>query len=263
MVFPVFADHLDQLARRRPAAVIPWASPVPYFGAAPSSVVATVGINPSSLEFLDEGGHELDGNARRLPTLRSLGLQRWADADSRHLRRVVSSCGAYFNGQPYERWFGVLERVLSPSGITYYGPEPSAAHLDLVAFATRQKWSSLPFQERRRLLASTSAPFAMLIRFMSARVLVLNGRSVVEAFESSGRAEFEPVRMKSWDLPRAATDVPGFAYVGRIDRFAGVPLGRVVTVVGFNHNLQSSFGVTSTVVDEIGVWLASLIRGNL
>ena len=260
MLLPVFADHLDRLDRRRPASVIPWAAPVPYFGAALSSVVATVGINPSSLEFTDAMGRELDGQERRLPTLRSLGLQRWADADSRHLRRVVSDCSTYFSGRPYDRWFSVLERVLKRSGFTYYGREPSASHIDLVAFATRQRWSSLPVQERRRLLRSTSAPFALLVRSISARVLVLNGRSVIEAFETSAQTELEPVRMTTWDLPRTGGSVPGFAYVGRINEFAGVPLDRDVTVAGFNHNLQSSFGVTSAVIQEIGVWLASLIR---
>ena len=73
-----------------------------------------------------------------LPTLRSLGINSWADADSRHVEQVVAGCNRYFMIRPYNRWFGVLERVLSPMGYTYYGEEPSACHIDLVAFRNQK-----------------------------------------------------------------------------------------------------------------------------
>ena len=259
MVLPIFADHFDHLDRCTPSPVISWACPVPYFGDACAAAVATVGINPSNLEFMDNSGRELDGQARRLPTLRSLGLRSWAHADSRHLRQVVASCTSYFERRPYDRWFGVLERILRPAGCTYYGQDPSACHVDLVAFATRRKWSSLLGRERRHLLDSTSEGLALLVRSMSAQVFVLNGSSVVRAFEISARTTLEPVRNRSWDLPRRVGSVPGLAYMGSINELAGVPLGRTLTVVGFNHNMQSSFGVTSKVIEEVGEWLASVV----
>ena len=67
--------------------------------------VATVGINPSNLEFMDEAGNELQGAARRFHTLTSLGLQSWGEADSRHLETIAHSCSAYFDRNPYDRWF--------------------------------------------------------------------------------------------------------------------------------------------------------------
>ena len=259
MALPVFADYLDYLNGRIPYPVIPWACPVPYFGSALSAEVATVGINPSNLEFVDNRGRELEGFARRLPTLRSLGLSCWGEADSQHLRQIIASCDHYFENKPYVRWFGVLERVLGPAGYTYFGSEPTACHLDLFAFATRYKWSSLRLQERRKLLDSTSEVLALLISIIPARILVLNGKSVVQAFESLAQCSLEPMPVRSWDLPRAADAVSGFAYVGSVSDVAGIPLGRSMTVAGFNHNLQSSFGVTSIVIEEIGDWLASLI----
>ena len=258
MVFPIFVDYFDYLDRRSPSSVLPWACPVPYFGAAPTAALATVGINPSNLEFVDNAGRELEGEARRLPTLRSLGIRRWADADSRHIGQVVGGCNHYFETQPYNRWFGVLERALRLADCTYYGKDPSACHVDLVAFATRQKWSSLSVRERNQLLDNTSHGFALLIRSMPTEVLVLNGRSVVQAFETLARVTLEATRIPSWDLPRTNGVIPGFAYVGSIDEFAGVPLGRTLMVAGLNHNLQSSFGVTSTVIEGVGKWLASL-----
>ena len=255
---PVFVDYLDYLDRHTPSTVLPWACPVPYFGAASEASVATVGINPSNLEFTDNRGRELEGQARRLPTLRSLGISSWADADSRHVEQLVAGCNRYFMIRPYNRWFGVLERVLSPIGYTYYGEEPSACHIDMVAFATRNKWSSLSSYDRGSLLEGTRYGFAELMAHTPTQLLVLNGRSVVRAFEASAGITLDATRVRSWDLRRSNGITPGIAYAGSTDEFAGIPLGRTLTVVGFNHNLQSSFGVTSAVIEGVGMWLASL-----
>ena len=56
--------------------MIPWSCPVPAFGDLLNSFVATLGLNPSNREFVDEEGNELEGAARRLHTLRSLSLSR-------------------------------------------------------------------------------------------------------------------------------------------------------------------------------------------
>ena len=61
--------------------IIPWSIPVPSFGDVSAARVATVGINPSNKEFVDEFDRELDGTKRRFPTLTSLGLREWSDAD--------------------------------------------------------------------------------------------------------------------------------------------------------------------------------------
>ena len=39
--------------------IIPWAAPIPVFGDLCTSRVATVGLNPSNREFVDEDGIEL------------------------------------------------------------------------------------------------------------------------------------------------------------------------------------------------------------
>ena len=260
MPFPLFVDYLDYLDHYMPSTVLPWACPVPYFGAASVASVATVGINPSNLEFTDSRGRELEGQARRLPTLRSLGIRSWADADARHIEQVITGCNRYFMVRPYDRWFRVLERVLNLVDSTYYGTSPSACHIDLVAFATREKWSSLSIHDRNSLLEGTRYAFAELMKLMPTQVLILNGRSVVRAFEESAGITLEAARVRSWDLRRSNGVVPGVAYVGLIDELAGIPLDRSLMVAGYNHNLQSSFGVTSGVIEGIGMWLASLAR---
>lgn len=254
----VFADRLDALDQHQERAVIPWSSPVPYFGQAATATIATVGINPSDQEFADSCGVELEPHLRRLPTLGSLGLDQWGDANSVHLRALVAACDGYFRGRPYDRWFRVLERVLAPIGATYYGVNPTACHVDLVAYATRTKWGALAVPARERLLDSSRESFALLARSTSASVLVLNGRAVVDAFERASLTKLEEIEMPAWDLPRPGGRVRGLGYLGQVSEIAGVPLGRTVTVAGFNHNLQSSFGVTAAAMAAIGEWLATL-----
>ena len=41
-----------------------------------------------------------------------------------------------------------------------------------------------------------------------------------------------------------------------IDTLAGYQLGRDLLVLGFNHNLQSSYGVTTTALAAIREWVA-------
>src|SRR3712207_6258313 len=65
--------------------VIGWGCPVPSFGDLSSSKVATLGLNPSNREFVDEAGNELEGPSRRFHTLTSLGLRSWSEVDARHL----------------------------------------------------------------------------------------------------------------------------------------------------------------------------------
>lgn len=262
-IVPLFANHVGSLAQQVPAPVIPWACPVPYFGRAMGCTVASVGINPSNLEFTDVEGRELTGEARRLPTLESLGLRRWADTDSQHLRHMIARCDDYFSVRPYDRWFGVLERILRRASLSYYGNDASAAHIDLVPFATRHKWGSLAPSQRRRLLNDASEDFGLLVRSTSARILILNGKSVVDAFETCTEMRMASSQVPAWELPRSTRPVAGVAFEGVVEEIAGVPLGRRVKVLGFNHNLQSSFGVTSQVREAIGGWLASRIAGQL
>jgi hypothetical protein len=109
-----FIRELDsgRLADRN---VLEWGCPVPFFGDVSRARIATVGINPSNREFVDDSGYELRGEAQRLPTLGSLGADSWAQVDAEGVRAIVGACRDYFRRNPYDRWFGVLERVLASS----------------------------------------------------------------------------------------------------------------------------------------------------
>ncbi len=239
-------------ARSLPTDVVQWASPVPFFGELERSRVATVGINPSNLEFVDNSGTALTGNHRRLETLTSLELETWLDANGSTVRSVAKSCSRYFRRNPYRRWFDVLERVLNVCGHSYYSGN-LVAHLDLVAFATAAKWSALPVSVKRALIIEGRSTLAETIAASDVKLLILNGRSVAAAFVESTGTALKPTVLPSLALPRASgRPVPGLRWDGTITHIGTRDLGREVRVVGFNHNLQSSYGVTTEVMRRIG-----------
>lgn len=237
--------------------VIRWGCPVPSFGDLASSRVATLGLNPSNREFVDESGNELQGASRRFHTLKSLGLTSWSDVDARHLHLIIESCRSYFCRNSYDRWFKRLDLVVSGTAASYYGRSCRACHLDLIPYATARKWTELTVHQRSSLLAVAADTLGLLLRDSPVRILILNGRSVVEQFEDIAGIYLERQEMPAWSLPRQSKpDVIGFAYRGVVDTLLGIGLHSKVLVLGFNHNLQSSFGVTRKVIHAIRGWIS-------
>ncbi len=260
-LYVTLASLIDRLEEREPdQQIIYWASPVPSFGDISLATVATVGLNPSSREFIDSTGKELDGPNRRLHTLRSLGLDTWEEADSRHLDSILDACAAYFEWKPYDTWFRKMDSVLSATGTSFYDSPASACHLDLIPYASTRKWAELTVTQRSSLISTAGDTLAMLVRDSPIHTLVLNGASVVELFQSLGGVSLVREEMPAWSLPRTSHKVKGFAYSGSIETLFGVDLNREVSVYGYNHNLQSSFGVTNGVVSAIASWLQQVAR---
>lgn len=241
--------------------VIRWGSPVPSFGDLSSAVVATLGLNPSNREFVDESGDELEGTSRRFHTLKSLGLSSWEEVDARHLHMIIESCRFYFQGNPYDTWFKKLDQVISGTNASYYSPSSCACHLDLIPYATARKWTELSPRQRSTLLASAGDTLGLLLRDSPVRILILNGRSVVQEFQAISGVSLESGEMPTWSLPRQSNPgVRGVSYRGMIDSLSGVTLGRDILVLGFNHNIQSSFGVTSEVLRAIRSWITQSVE---
>jgi len=237
--------------------VIPWSCPVLCFGDPSTARVATLGLNPSNREFVDECGNELDGPLRRFHTLNSLGLDRWGEINATHLQLIIESCYTYFAQNPYDLWFRKLDYLISGTKASYYGLPSTACHLDLIPYATSRKWTSLESSDRSALLSQSGATFALLLRDSPIQVLILNGNAVVQNFERITKAELNRMEMKDWSLPRRANEgVTGYAYRGSVRRILDVELERELLVLGFNHNIQSSFGVTSAVADAIQHWIS-------
>jgi hypothetical protein len=241
----------------RKADVIIWGSPIISFGNLSHSKIATLGLNPSNREFVDEKGKELNGHQRRFHTLYSLGLQRWSDAGEEHLNLIAELCDEYFFRNPYDGWFKRLDYLISGTSMSYYFPSGEACHLDLIPYATANKWTDLTPDQKKMLLQLAGDTLGLLLRSSSIKLLVLNGQTVVDHLEKVCGIEFKRKHMPSWTLPRKGSDgVAGYSYVGTINRIADIPLQHEIKVLGYNHNIQSSFGVTSEVQNSIRTWIS-------
>lgn len=241
--------------------VIGWGCPVPFFGHLESANLATVGINPSNREFVNTDGNELIEHNRRFPTLGSLGLPSWSQANFVALRNILQACREYFEHNPYDGWFGSLQRIIEPTGHSYYAPRSDACHLDIVPWATTSKWGTLPPVTRRQLVERAAEALADMIALSPLKMLILNGQEVVRQFEILLGHGLQARKVSAWDLPRqSGRAVSGFAYNGRISSIGQIPLDRELLVVGYNHNLQSSFGITTSVRNGISQWITAQHR---
>ena len=252
-LYAMLATLIDRLdTDLRETEVIYRSSPVLSFGDFEKSRVATIGINPSYREFLDAEGDELQGQERRLHTLTSLGIDSWDKADFRHLALIAETGRSYFDSNPYSAWFNRLEYVMAGLNASYYGSPGTACHIDLVPFATARRWSEIPSHRQSYLLDVAKDIIGTILRDSPIRTLVLNGSTVVRRFEYLAGCHLSSETIPSWSLKREnGHDVPGVAFNGSIDRFDGVYLERSVKVLGFNHNLQGSFGVSNRILKNL------------
>ena len=250
-------NELDQFINE----IVEWGAPIPFFGNISPAKVATVGINPSIREYKDFSNQELTGTYRRLETLNSLGLKSWLDADHNHLNRIRISCETYFNNKPYNRWFGKLNQIISNTGFSYYDNDHPACHLDLVPFATYRRWSMLNKSIQIKLMDIFSSSIAAFIRSSSIETIIVNGRTVIEAIKYLTKNDIKSEDMAAWVLPRRKSKpVPGISYQGYIYNLSGIELDRPILILGYNHNIQSSFGITTRVIELISNWIGIMLE---
>lgn len=238
--------------------VIRWGCPIPSFGDLASSKVATLGLNPSNREFLDSYGKELTGNERRFHSLNSLKIQNWKNLNNNHLKLILELSDNYFIRNPYDTWFKKLDYIISGTNTSYYFPTLGACHLDLIPYATFKKWSDLSPQERNLLLELSKDTLGMLLKDSSINLMVLNGQTVVNNFEKIANVKLEKRKMPTWELPRKSKTVAGYSYFGEIKKIGGFELKNKMRILGYNHNIQSSFGVTTKALTLIRNWITKM-----
>ncbi|MFK5949480.1 MAG: hypothetical protein QM500_12010 [Methylococcales bacterium] len=237
--------------------IIKWGAPIPSFGDSSTSTVATLGLNPSNREFVDDNGDELHGEKRRFHTLRSLGITSWDNIKNQHINLIHKSCNEYFFNNPYDNWFKSLDSLISGLGVSYYSKNlPAACHLDLVPYATNKKWGHLTTFQQKQLLKYSDNSLATILHNSPIRILILNGASVIKGLNSTSTIKLTKTEMPSWALPRkSGNDIKGYAYKGKLINLLDTQFNKEILVLGFNHNIQSSFGVTNVVKNNIKDWL--------
>jgi hypothetical protein len=240
----ILPDYIEARIRQRPpytAPVLRGSTPVVAFGDLRKSEIATLGWNPSRAEFLDSRGNELVGDERRLETLTSIGETDLAGASADAVCRVFNACNNYFHRRPY-RWFNKLEKLPNQQGASYY--DGSACHLDLVQWATDPVWGKLSRSDQTNLIEADIRFLRNQLSQEKIRLLLLNGSGIAVAYQ------------KRLDGTLRESRFPGGT---RLKLFAGCdPCG--LKVVGWNINLQTSFGVSNDEIKEIGAAVKTVAR---
>jgi hypothetical protein len=222
--------YVSDRVRRPPpdgCSVVFGSTPIVAFGDPSTARAATLGLNPSRVEFT-RAGHLLAEGERRLQSITSLGVESLVNADPETVGRVVGACRRYFWRRPYRRWFDQLETILGPLGLSYYNG--SACHLDLVQSATDPTWAKLGDHQRRRLL-NEDVPFLRdQLERSTLAVLLINGSGVRTWAAATLGIEF--------------VEVAGVAQDGAVTGFAVGKFRETLPVLAWSTNLQSSWGVT-------------------
>ncbi len=248
MHIPDYIEHRIRRSIPTGAFVIPGSTPVVSFGDAINAKAATLGLNPSRVEFLDRSGNELAGPLRRLATHRSLGVDDLSSAPRNKIEEVLSDCNSYFERNPYKQWFDQLEQILEPSGLSYYNG--TACHLDLVQWATDPTWRSLkPKSVREELIDADSIFLKEQLSRENIRLILLNGSAVISQLKRRFNTHLNEV-----------APITGIGHTNtRI--YEGLIFGGV-QVVAWSTNLQSSFGVSSRLRSELASRVSMLINRN-
>jgi hypothetical protein len=170
--------------------VIDGSTPVVAFGNPVHAQVATLGINPSSNEFLNRRGDLLVGKQRRLTTLESLDVKDRTALDVGHGRAILDGCADYFNVRSYY-WFKALNHILAESIGASYGT--TACHLDLVQWATKPVWRDLDAIVRSKLLDDGTDFLVSQLEREQYRLIIVNGRTVMKTVDAAGITSWKSV----------------------------------------------------------------------
>lgn len=221
--------------------VVSGSTPVIAFGNAQIARIATLGLNPSKLEFLDEHGIELTGSNRRLETLKSLGIEDRKNINNLQVKQIWEACNNYFDRNPYS-WFNKLEKVLKYFEVSYYSG--TACHLDLVQWATDPAWGNLSKETQITLIKQDRNFLNKQLTNENIEILLLNGRSVINEFENA----FECNLNKYTKLEEGKLS----------SEILQGSLWNKIQIIAWSVNIQSSFGVTNTFIETIAKKISNL-----
>lgn len=237
-------EYVARRVRQDPPAdrfVVAGSTPVVSFGDASTACVATLGLNPSRMEFAEHGSW-LTGPQRRLATLESLRVRSLADLTDAAVAQVVADCNRYFERNPYWSWFSQLEAVLNKVTNTSYH-DGDACHLDLVQWATDPVWGQIPdSQVKKALIEADSVFLEEQLGAENIEVVLVNGSGVSNQLERLG-VDLELVDRLDMGIG--------------CDVVVGHDFGSLI--VGWSRNLQSSPGVSNALRAAIASSVADVV----
>ena len=208
--------------------ITPGSTPVVAFGNPMTANVATIGINPSSREFLDAKGQLLPEENRRLADFQSLGIKSHKEINESVAKRVLEESNSYFRrDESVYKWFEPLQTyVLDPVKASFR--DSTASHLDLVQWSTAPVWGSIKDAKAQDLLIQDDIRFlGELLKAASYKVVFMNGSTVVKTLEKFGLVEIE---QDGW-TPLGKGTKKSALWKGRV-------IGSDAVCLGWSLNLQ-------------------------
>lgn len=194
---------LNRILQPAPAGlgIVPGTTPVVSFGDISRARIATISINPSHREFVDNKGSLLAPMKKRLVDYDSLGLPQGAPLNESHAQAILDGCNSYFSGEKTYGWFKTMQSaVLDPFNVHY--ASGTACHLDLVQWATSPIWRDLSASQRAALLEQDSRFLAHQIRTGSASMILMNGQQVVNQLRTAGIVDSETLYNDSYETKK-------------------------------------------------------------
>ena len=152
---------------------------MPVFGnhKSPSVRVATVGLNPSATEFLDDKG-DWKPETKRLPLVTDFGVRERGDLNAEHIEQANKLRAEYFQ-RPHHSFFGPLQGLLSAVNIEWNYVAGTAVHVDLVACGTWRAWSEMSGKAIQAVVANCHNHLIQtLTELPDGTFLLLDGRTV-------------------------------------------------------------------------------------
>jgi len=228
--------------------ITPESTPVVAFGNPLTAKVATIGINPSSREFLDAKGQLLSEANRRLADFRYLGIKSHSEIDETVAKKILEESNSYFKrDDSVYQWFAPLQKyVLEPAKASFR--DSTATHLDLVQWSTDPVWGSIDDSNARNALIKDDIRFLEeLLRSSSYQIVFMNGATVVKTLQKFGLVELE---QDGW-TPLGKGTKKSALWKGRI-------VGSGATCLGWSLNLQH-YQTTEANKEALNSWISTSI----
>lgn len=224
--------------------ILQMSTPVICFGNIFNSNVATLGLNPSNKEFVDDNNIFLSGEEIRFQNCFSLSQNDLTKLNANQTEMVLQYCLEYFNNpNPYREWFDYLEKyVLSKLEISYYNG--TCCHLDLVQWATSNKWRDV-LPSNQSILLNLDYPFLIhQLDNQDIGLLLINGNGVFQTIIEKGEI-IDPRNM----IIVCGNDTC------QMNKFLLNTGKKKIRCMSWSKNLQSSYGLTNNMRNEIGNWV--------
>ena len=189
--------------------------------------VVTVGLNPSLKEFPTDKD--------RFP--KAAGLHGKKTFGSKDIEDYTAAMNAYFETEPYFKWFNHFENALNPLEASYYANKrmPNrAVHIDIYApFATDPTWSGLCEEQRKYIDKQSNGLYEDMMAILEPDVVLVSANSAVV------KEQF-PIRFKAY---------LGDADTGSHYLRAGKTKDGCVVIWGFN-NISGPFSINKETLEE-------------